>query len=442
MRLRGSAAVPIILALALLLRIGVIVATPDFKPILDAAEYDRHAVSIANGHGYPSALGAPSQPSAYRPPLYPLSLAAAHLAGGGWTAGRVFGALLGVATVLLVFLISRRLWGRPVALVAAGLTAVFPPLVLLNASLLSEPLFVALLLAALLVTLRYREDQRLRWAALAGVLCGLATLTRTTGLLLVLPTLVGVWTVKPRARQARLFALLVVVGFTMVTLTPWLVRNTIVFHRFVGISTQGGDALAATYNDESRRAGHPGYALPLLQITSFRDVYGRRDLDEADRNTRLGRRGVEYMVDHPGFVAATVVWNTLRVFDLEHDGVPFDGLYQGITLMALGVGRVVSPVVPISVWLIAALAFLGIVAQTGFLAARRAPPFVWLIPALMLISALVTYGLERYRAPIDPFLIMLAAVGIVGVAQRTGALGGPARPKAASGEASSPGIGK
>jgi hypothetical protein len=49
-----------------------------------------------------------------------------------------------------------------------------------------EVLFVPLTLAAVLVALEYRQHARLRWVAIAGILCGLAILTRTAGLPIVL----------------------------------------------------------------------------------------------------------------------------------------------------------------------------------------------------------------------------------------------------------------
>jgi 4-amino-4-deoxy-L-arabinose transferase-like glycosyltransferase len=417
MRPPASAALPAILALALLLRIGVIVATPDFFPIYDAGDYDRHARSIADGDGYPGALGTPGGPTALRPPLYPLALAAVYELGGGWTAGRLLGALLGVVTVLLVFLISRRLWGARVALVAATTAAVFPPLVVLNASLINEQLFVALVLAVLLAVLRYRDDRRLRWAALAGVLCGLAALTRSNGPFLVLATLLGVWTVRPRAPRPALMASIAVIAFSIAAVTPWVVRNTIVFDRFVGINTQGGYALAGTYNRESSRIGNPGRYLPPHRLRIFRDLYQRNDLDEAELGSRLTGRALDYISDNPGYVVETIAWSTLRVFEVVHE-VDLDFLHEGLVLQAVGVGSVVSPVLPVSLYLIVTLALVGVVAELRRPPSRRAPPFVWTVPLLMLLPAVAVLGLPRYRAPVDPFLTMLAAVGLVALVRR------------------------
>ena len=46
---RRSVALPLILVLALVARVGVIAATPHFVPVFDAWDYDRHALSIASG---------------------------------------------------------------------------------------------------------------------------------------------------------------------------------------------------------------------------------------------------------------------------------------------------------------------------------------------------------------------------------------------------------
>jgi 4-amino-4-deoxy-L-arabinose transferase-like glycosyltransferase len=424
---RRPVALPLILVLALVARVGVIIATPHFVPVFDAGDYDRHALSIAHGHGYPDAVFALSGPTAFRPPLYPLALAGVYVLGGGWTAGRVLGALLGVAMVALIFAISLRLWGRRVAIVAGVLAAVFPPLVLYSATLLSEPLFLVLVLAALFATLEYRRTQRLRWAALAGLACGLASLTRSNGVLLVVAAGFGVWILRPRLSRAALIAPLIVVLVAGATVAPWVIRNAIVFHRFVGITTQGGYGLAGTYNNEPMRKGeHPGHPRQPDQLRAFRDIFERRDLDEAARSSRLSAQAFKYIDDHPGYVVEAMAWNTLRVFNLVTEGTWRAGWRETI-LEAGGVERVISPIDPGSLYLVMLLALAGIAAQARALRSARPPPFIWLFPLLMVLPAIVVVGLPRYRAPLDPFLVMLAAVGIVAcveaVARRAGSSG-------------------
>jgi hypothetical protein len=130
-----------------------------------------------------------NEPTAFRPPGYPVLLAGVHAAGAPlpverWTRGRVANALLGTLAVALVGLIAMHFWSRRVALVAMTVMAVDLSLVLVGGSLMSDTLFVALTLGAVLAALRSRSERRpIAWAAGAGALIGLATLTRPNGLL-------------------------------------------------------------------------------------------------------------------------------------------------------------------------------------------------------------------------------------------------------------------
>jgi 4-amino-4-deoxy-L-arabinose transferase-like glycosyltransferase len=419
MRAAMSKAPVMILALALVVRVGVIVGTPHFQPIFDAAHYDRLGAAIASGGPYAGQF-VPHTPSAFRPPLYPVALALVHLLGGGWDGGRLLGAVLGVVTVLLVMLVATRIWGRRVALVAGTLVAVFPPLVALNASLLSESLFLPLVLGVLLSTLEYRRTRRLRWAVLAGVLCGLAALTRVNGLLLVVAAAAGTWGGRPRWSRRALVAPALIALVAAVTVTPWVVRNTFAFHRFVGISTQSGYALAATYNRASARLHPPGRPLQTQRLAIFRDLYntGGGELDEGERGSRLTHSALTFAAGHPGYVAQTLLWNTLRVFDLQHDGVRYDLSFQAGYLQAIGDKRLASPVVPASVYLTVILALAGAILEALAPRGQRAPWFVWLFPVLMALPAIAVYGIPRYRSPIDPFAAMLAAVALVGLLDR------------------------
>ncbi|MEA2306766.1 MAG: hypothetical protein QOH43_4046, partial [Solirubrobacteraceae bacterium] len=63
-----------LVALALVLRLLYVDATPDYVLRHDAIAYERHAQSIAVGEGY-SRRVAYGRPTAFRPPGYPYFLA-------------------------------------------------------------------------------------------------------------------------------------------------------------------------------------------------------------------------------------------------------------------------------------------------------------------------------------------------------------------------------
>lgn len=417
MRRRPWTAPVLIVVLALAVRLIAIVATPDYLPIFDAADYERHAASIAAGDGYPRSRLAPG-PSSFRPPLYPLLLAGIDVVGGGTRAFRLLGALLGAVAVLLVIELSVRVWGRRTGLLAGVITALFPPLVGMSVTVLSEALFIALVLAALLAVMQFREDARLRWALVAGLLCGLATLTRSNGLLLLIPAAIGVWTMRPRISRVAMVAPLTVALAMALTVAPWVVRNTLAFDRFVGLGAPTGYLFASTYSEEARsRAQHPGEPRAAHLLRSNRDVFTRPELDEIARWSILGDRARTYMLDHPAYVVAGAAWNALRILDVEHS-TTYVTSFQ-VQVQALGMERLAKPWLQLgALFGVLALALVGAAMQARAPPEGRAPGFVWLFPALLIAPALVAYGLPRYRAPVDPFLIMLAAHALVGGVDR------------------------
>jgi 4-amino-4-deoxy-L-arabinose transferase-like glycosyltransferase len=155
-RPRLGAAVWLILLAALVLRLGFVAVTPDYKLIDDATDYDRHARSIAAGDGY-AEVGMPGRESAFRPPGYTYFLGGVYALTGvkdkpeadRVLPGRIANAILGTLVVALIGVIAAQLWGRTPALVAMAGGAIYVPLILVGGSIMSEILFAALLLGSL-----------------------------------------------------------------------------------------------------------------------------------------------------------------------------------------------------------------------------------------------------------------------------------------------------
>ena len=66
-------------------------------------------------------------------------------------------------------------------------------------------------------------------------------------------------------------------------------------------------------------------------------------------------------------------------------------------------------------WVVVLLAVAGACTER----ARRPPLFVWLVPALMYLSVVfLVVETPRYRSPIDPFVILPAALAVTSVHRR------------------------
>jgi hypothetical protein len=212
------------------------------------------------------------EPTATRPPLYPLLLAAMYTlrftpdaAGIG-----LVHVLLGTCTVWVVWRLGLA-WGLPPAasLLAAALVMVDP--ILLNQSILAMTETLATLLAgiALLAVTRAGDDNRLRWSALAGSALGLCVLCRPAFLMWLLAAIVLFpWLAAGSLRFARAAALF---AGAAVVLAPWAMRNEILFGRPIMTTTHGGYTLLLANNPEFYE---------YLQSAPWGSVWDARDFNE------------------------------------------------------------------------------------------------------------------------------------------------------------------
>jgi 4-amino-4-deoxy-L-arabinose transferase-like glycosyltransferase len=440
-------AVWLLLALALAARLAFVAATPNYLPIHDDHDYDRLACSIVRGSGYaavgpatpPDACGqavAHPRPTAFRAPLWPATLAGVYaisdpLTSDRWLAGRVANALLGTVAVALMGFIGGRLWGRRVGLIALGVGATCVPLIVVGGSLLTETLFTVLALAAVATTVvAVGSPHRVRWALLAGLFVGAAALTRTNGLVLLPALALGLWGPAPRRSWRALAPVGALLVTTVLAIVPWTLRNANRMDAFVPVSTETGSALIGTYNTTVQNApNHPRtWHWPRL-IPELRPLLSKR-LEEPARQRQLTEAAFDYLGDHPLAPIPTVATNVGRFFGL---GGPDWWRYSARTIDVPETAADLA-----MAWLAVAAPFMLV----GIAAAwrRRGPPWLWLVPVLLLLSATIVVGELRFRAPVDPFLVLLAALGADAVLTWLRRPAGATRRSPSRASASAPGL--
>ena len=172
-------------------------------------------------------------------------------------------ALMGVATVALVYDLTRRLWGRPAGFVAGLALATTPIAVAISRHNNPDALLILCCVGALWATVRALQDGRTRWLVLAGVCVGLGFEAKMAAALLVVPGIVAAWLwIAPRGRLAALRQLLaggaamVVVGGAwplLIALTPAADRPWV-----SGTSDNSIVSLIFGYNGLGRLSGQAG----------------------------------------------------------------------------------------------------------------------------------------------------------------------------------------
>lgn len=160
--------------------------------------------------------------------------------------------LVGTLTILAVFAFAAWLGGAWFGLLAALMTAIYDPLVLVARSYLSEPLggfFFVLAVFAICVAVA-RPARGWKLAAGSGVLLGLAVLSRNDLLLLfgVLPGLSTIMVWRRESLRAGLRLGAIMLAGAVITVTPWVTYASIEQHKFTPITTAGPSSLwVATY---------------------------------------------------------------------------------------------------------------------------------------------------------------------------------------------------
>jgi 4-amino-4-deoxy-L-arabinose transferase-like glycosyltransferase len=414
-----------ILVVALGLRIGEVQDTNStYRPINDPGSYLTLASEIAHTGDYSlshkpgSGAGGTKGPSAYFAPAYPYFLAAVDVIDGhevrrdGAIHGaRIAQAVLGTITVALIGLVAFELFGATAGLIAMALAAVYPVNIEVSTTLAAEGLLTPLVLAAVYAGLRVRRAAKpltaYGWVAGAGVLTGLATLAHENAILILLPLIAAVWRREPHSLAAP--ALLILT--TALAIAPWTIRNEIVMHRFIPVSDETGITLVGTYNPASA-ANH---TIPY-RWRIFYGIPGERPLirqesrlTEPQIGDRLQSQALHYIADHPLSPLTVAYHNTLRLFELEgsyawHASAKAQSLPFGLAHAGV-----------FSFWVLCLLALAGAFTRL----ARGAPAWVWFVPLLLALSVvLVNVETPRFRAPVDPFLILLATAGLATAAGR------------------------
>jgi len=309
--------------------------------------------------------------------------------------------LLGIATVAVLGLVGRRLAGPRVGLVAAAIAAVYPNLWINDSLVMSETLALLLVSLALLVALDLDRRPGPWRAVLLGVLVGLATLTRSElGLMAVGFAILAWWRAPDRAR--RWVQPVLVLAATAVTLLPWVAYNAGRFERTVLLSTNDGTTLLGANCLQTYEIDVGGWDIRCLDVVPNDDT-----IDASVRAAARRDVAVDYVRDHLGRVPVVVLARVGRVLDVYGLG----------SLVALDRGEEKADGAVwagIVCWWVLVIAAIFGWRRLGGDETTRCSRWWLAVPLVtVLVTTIAFYGAHRIRAPAEPVVVLLAAVGAV-----------------------------
>ncbi len=375
------------------------VAEEIFTPLNDPTDFDFLARMILEGK-----YCAPNvQPSAFRPPLYPLFLAVIYaICGhGNILAVAMTQVVLGAINAVLVMLTSRVITRNTAVAVTAGLAyALYPAYIFQTGNILSEVLGRTLFLAGLLAfvsAIRRRKGSLLAWA---GVLWALGILNKPT-FLASLP-FAGIWLVIYGYGVAGMRIRTAVIAFlipAVLTIAPWTARNWMASGRFIPVSTNFPVTFAHGMTRYSYYANHWYGPERLMEVPdNFQDLTQLRFYGGMRHELAVGdyfkKQALDFIRDNPGFVARLTFRRILHFWSPFIRNAPLERLAAFFSM---------GPVM--------LLGWLGILAGLR----RRGQPRAWAVLALCIaVPASLPYILSqpdvRYRISlIDPLWMIAGA---------------------------------
>lgn len=416
-RLESLVTVPLIVifCLALTIRVAYNFTVADgYFPLHDSLTYQNIAFHLVQEHCY---CLYSHLPTVDRAPLWPFVIAAIdRLIGPQDILVRLVLCLVGSGTCALLYLFGKGLFGERIGIFAGIVGAIYPFLYVYDGLLYSESLYIFLLLAFCYTLYHLQRTPHLSLMVTSGVLLGLLSLTRPNGIALL--GLFVVWAgamgwIRVLSWRIAIKSVLVVALLSLVFIAPWTIRNYKVTHTLVPVAVGDGKVLLGAYNYETADPiyQHGYYAgLWIIPSESTPWIASRFPKDcarscEVTRDNTYKADALQWIQEHLSsmpFLLGQHFVNTWEVVpqeaDLAINRFPDRDSSRFVVLMM----ETITPIV-------FALALLGFVVTSE---RWRDLLFVYFMILLTVVQSVVYYGIPRFRAPIEPLLILLAAGAI------------------------------
>jgi putative flippase GtrA len=160
---------------------------------------------------------------------YPLFLAATKYVSGGFLLAIILQVLASIGAALLLYRMAQAFLPPHYALIPALLFSLDPYVLFLNTSILSDGLFTSLIIGIVYLLFFWQRQKSLRYFFGTGALLGVVTLIRPIAqFLIILLPLLYLWVNRSSVTHVWRFCAAFILGFAVIV-TPWIIRNAVTF---------------------------------------------------------------------------------------------------------------------------------------------------------------------------------------------------------------------
>lgn len=384
----------VIFVVALLIRLAYVIFFAQLEgPGLDTWGYDRLAKSLVFGEGYPQEVR--------WPPLFPIFLAGIYaLFGPSFFFVKIIQAAIGSFTCLLIFLIGKESFDEKIGLLSGLLAVFYPGFISYTGLVLTETLTAFLVATSIYLLIKaIAHKNKWRWYIFAGLILGLANLCRSEMLFFPIFVLGGLLIIYKNKKQA-LIGFLILSSVAAITISPWTVRNFILFHKLIPVTVGLGRALWLGSYPQEWTEYH-------FDREPIKTLY--KESTQIEFNDKLMKMGIENIKNHPFLYLKFSIKKFFRFWITSHSNTirgleesfvstiqnkKYKILFQKLIFLAINMGIIF-------------LGFLGI-----FITRRR--KMVSLLLAIIIYKVLLHMALfsaPRFQIHIMPVMLVFSAVG-------------------------------
>ena len=344
----------------------------------------------------------------FRAPFYVYCLGFLYaIFGASLWISRLFGLIIGILSILLTYLIGKKLFDHKTGLLAAAIQAVYPVSLYFESELLLDPLFMLLLQLTLYRLLLWIDNKTYKNASLTGIFMGLAALTRPT--ILIWAALLLLLILFYRRQITNWYKQILFFVFALLILiAPITIRNLIIAQDPVLISSQGGINFYIGNNPDADGVSaimpEPmGHNWQISQISHIAENETGKELSSGEISSFWLKKGLEWAIDNPGeFIRLYLKKVYFNISNREiSNNRDLDRFFNNLPLLKYN---------PVSFGILFSLSIAAL------LLLWRKNILVRLLLALLLaylFAGSLFFFNSRFRLPLLPIYFILSASGLI-----------------------------
>jgi len=371
------------------------------NPVGDAKNYVNRAEEIFHGKIFPEE--APFLSNA----IYPYFLAGTFVISNNLTTPRIIQFILGIATIILIYLITNMLFGNIQALASAFIAGVYPVFLFFEGDLLAVTLTIFTLSLSCLMLVYYQNSSKLKYLVFAGLSIGLSALGKPDTVLLA--PAIALWVLfrdknyRDKIKPVLYFAVSVIIMILPLTISNWITEKD-----FIPLTSNGGvNFYIGNHKGATgifRIPQNSGLAVDGLHRLSQKvaQYNSGRELKPSETSRYWFSKAIDFARNNPAEFISLLIKKTLLMINKFE--VPNHHSYYFYKSQC--------NVLKYNQLNLSFLLFFGCIGIGLSLKSRRKYYLLYIFIAVTFITPVLFFVSDRYRLPVTIFYIIFSGQGI------------------------------